>query len=56
MFYQVGSIDHCTHVPGPFDQSSAEIEYNLACTAVMDPSHFSILNNELLKKYLDVVP
>ena len=26
IFYQVGPIDHSTHVPGPFSQSSAESE------------------------------
>ena len=29
-----GPIDHCTHVPGPVSYSSAEIEYNEACTSV----------------------
>ena len=32
IFYQGGSIDHGTHVPGPVSQSSAESEYNEACT------------------------
>ena len=27
-FYQGGSIDHGTHVPGPVAQSSVESEYN----------------------------
>ena len=35
IFYQGGPIDHGTHVPGPVAQSSAEIEYNAACTAGM---------------------
>ena len=35
IFYQGGSIDHGTHVPGPVDQSSAESEYNVECTAGM---------------------
>ena len=26
VFYQVGPIDHCTHVPDPVAQSSAESE------------------------------
>ena len=30
IFYQGGTIDHGTHVPGPVAQSSAEIEYNTA--------------------------
>ena len=33
IFYQGGPIDHCTHVPGPVAQYSAESEYNAACTA-----------------------
>ena len=28
IFYQVITIDHDTHIPGPFFQSSAESEYN----------------------------
>ena len=28
-------VDHCTHVPVPVAQSSAESEYNAACTAGM---------------------
>ena len=35
IFYQGGTIDHGTHVPGPVAQSSAESEYNAACTAGM---------------------
>ena len=33
IFYQGGPIEHVTHVPGPVSQSSAESEYNAACTA-----------------------
>ena len=36
IFYQGGSIDHGTHVPGPVAQYSAESEYNTACTADMN--------------------
>ena len=36
VFYQCGPIDHCTHVPGQVDQSSAESEFNAKCTAGMD--------------------
>ena len=32
IFYQGGTIDHGTHVIGPVAQSSAEREYNAACT------------------------
>ena len=35
IFYQGGPIDHGTHVPGTVAQSSAESEYNAACTAGM---------------------
>ena len=35
IFYQGGQIDHGIHVPLPVDQSSAESEYNVACTAGM---------------------
>ena len=34
-FYQGVPIDHGTHVLGPVPQSSAEREYNAACTAGM---------------------
>ena len=27
VFRQVGPIDHCTHVPGPFNQPSTKSEY-----------------------------
>ena len=56
MFYQCGPIDHCTHVPGPFAQYSSESEYNAACTAGMDISHYRMLNNKLMNKDSDVVP
>ena len=36
IFYQGGTIDHGTHVPLPVAQSSAESEYNAACTAGID--------------------
>ena len=32
IFYQGWPIDHGIHVPGPVAQSSAETEYNAACT------------------------
>ena len=35
IFYQGGPIEHGTHFPGPVAQSSAESEYNAACTAGM---------------------
>ena len=42
-FYQGGPIDHGTHVPGPVAQSSAESEYNAACTAGMALAHYIML-------------
>ena len=43
IFYQGGPIEHGTHFPVPVDQSSAESEYNAACTAVMALAHFRVL-------------
>ena len=43
IFYQGGPIDHGTHVPGPVAQSSAESEYNAACTSGMALAHFRML-------------
>ena len=56
IFYQGGPIDHVTHVPGPVSQSSAESEYNAACTAGMDLAHFRMLIHELLNKNTDIFP
>ena len=56
LFYQVGTIDRFTHVPGPVAQSSNEIKYNSAFTAVMTLSRFIIINNELMNKYTYVFP
>ena len=56
MFYQFGSIDHCTHVPGPVAQSSAHSEYYSACNEVMALAYFRMLNNEFLNMDTDVVP
>ena len=56
IFYQGGPIEHGTHAPGPVAQSSAESEYNAACTAGMDLAHFRMLIHELLNKELDIVP
>ena len=54
--YQGGPIDHGTHVPGPVAQSSAESEYNAACTAGMVLAHFRMLVHELLNEDPDMVP
>ena len=56
IFYQGGPIDHGKHVPGPVAQSSAEIEYNIACTAGMNLAHFRMLILELLNEDPDMVP
>ena len=55
IFYQGGTIDHGTYVPGPVAQSSAESEYNAACTAGMALAHFRMLIHELLNKDQDIV-
>ena len=49
IFYQGGTIDHVTHVPGPVAQSSGESEYNAACIAGIALAHFRMLIRELLK-------
>ena len=56
IFYQLGPIDHGTHVPGPVSQSSTESEYNAACTAGMALAHFRMLIHELLNKDPEIVP
>ena len=56
IFYQGGPIDHGTHVTGPVDQSSSEIEDNAACTAGMALSNFRMLIHEFLNKYPWIVP
>ena len=55
IFYQVGTIDHCTHVPVSVSQSSAESEYNAACTAGMALARLRILIRELLNNDPDMV-
>ena len=56
IFYQGGPIYHGTHVPVPVAQSSAESEYNSACTAGMALAHFRMLIHELLNDDPDMVP
>ena len=56
IFYQGGKIDHGTHVPGLVSQSSAESEYNAACTAGMALAHFRMLIRELLNNDPYIVP
>ena len=50
IFYQGGPIEHGTHVTGRVAQSSAESEYNAACTAGMALAHFRMFIHELLNK------
>ena len=56
IFYQGGPIDHGTHVPLPAAQSSADSEYNAACTAGMDLADFRMLIHEFLNEYPYMVP
>ena len=56
IFYQVGPIDHVTHVPVPVAQSSAESDYNTECTTGIALAHFRTLINELLNKDPCIVP
>ena len=55
IFYQGGPIDHGTHVPVPVAKSSAESEYNAACTAGISLAHFRMLIHELINKDLEIV-
>ena len=43
-------------MPGPVALSSAESEYNAACTAAMALAHFRMLKNELEGKDPDEIP
>ena len=56
VFYQGGPVDHSTHVPTPVAQSSAESEYNAACTGCMALAHFRMMNSELEGKKPDEIP
>ena len=56
IYYQGGPIDHGTPVPVPVAQSSAESDYNAACTAGMTLAHFRMLVAELLNEDPDEVP
>ena len=55
VLYQGGPVDYSSHVPGPVAKSSAESEYNSACTAGMDIVQIRILNDEYLNKDPGVV-
>ena len=56
VFYQEGPVDHGTHGSGLVALSSAESEYNAACTATMALAHFRMLKNELEGKDPDEAP
>ena len=56
IFYKGVPIDHGTNVPVPVAQSSAESEYNAACTAGMALAHFRMLVHEFLNEDPDMVP
>ena len=56
IFYQGGTMDHGTYVPGEFDQLSGEGEYNAECTAGIALAHFRVLIHELLNKDPDIFP
>ena len=45
IFYQIGIVDHVTHVPGPVYQLSEESEYNAACSSGIVLAHLSRLIN-----------
>ena len=55
VFYQGGSIDHFTHVPGAVFQYSAESEYYSEWLAGIALSNFRMLNKELSNKDTYVV-
>ena len=55
VFYQGGPVNHATHVPRPVAQSSAESEYNAACTAGMALAHFRMLKSEFEGKNPDKI-
>ena len=50
IFYQGGTIYHGTLVTGPVSQSSAEIEYNAACTPGMALAHSRVLIHDFLTR------
>ena len=56
IFYQVGPIDHGTHVPGPVNQWGAESEWNSACTAGLASAHFRMLIHDFFNKDPDKFP
>ena len=56
IFYLGGPINHGKHFLGPVAQSSAEREYNAACTAGMALVNFRMLVHELLNEDPYMVP
>ena len=55
IFYQCVPIEHGTHFTGPVDQSSAERDYNVACSEGIALAPFRMLIRELLNKDPDIV-
>ena len=55
IFYQGGPIDHGTHVPGPFSQSSTESDYNVAHNSGMALANLRMLIHGFLNKDPDIV-
>ena len=55
IFYQGGTIENGTHVPGPVSQLIEESGYNTACIAIMALAHFRILIREFFRKDPDIV-
>ena len=56
IFYQCGPNDHVAHITVPVSRSSAEREYNAACTTVMVLANLRMLIYKLLNKDPDMVP
>ena len=56
IFYHGETIDHGTHVSGSVSQSSAESEYNAACTSGMALANSRMLIHELLNEDPEMVP
>ena len=56
IFYQGGTIDYGTHVPGQVYQSVSERVYNTAHTSGMALAHFRMLIHESSNKDTYIVP
>ena len=56
ILYQGGTIYHDKYVSVPVSQSSAESEYNAACTAGMTLAYLRMLIHEFFNMDPDIVP